>query len=132
VESTRCQAWESARQYDDMTALEAAPTAKRFSPNVFMASSAPYGGRFGAAHATDVPLTFHNVNHQFTGKSAEMMTLADELGGAWVAFARTGNPNHTALPDWPAYKLDKRQTMLFDKHSRVENDPWHELRAFWT
>src|SRR5712692_6460443 len=36
VESTRCQAWESARQYDDMTALEAAPTAKRFSPSHLM------------------------------------------------------------------------------------------------
>ena len=98
---------------------------------IFMASSAPYGGKFGAMHATDVPLTFHNVNHQFTGKSAEMVRLADQLGGAWVAFARTGNPNDAALTDWPAYTADKRQTMLFDKQSRVENDPWHELRAFW-
>ena len=59
------------------------------------------------------------------------MQMADQMGGAWVAFARTGNPNHRGIPDWPAYAPDVRQTMIFNTKSRVENDPWRELRAMW-
>ena len=36
---------------------------------------------------------------------------------AFVRFARTGSPG------WPAYDLTKRQTMIFDTTSRVDNDP---------
>src|SRR5437762_3532215 len=35
-----------------------------------------------------------------------------------------------SFPAWCS--LAKCHTMLFDKRSRVENDPWRELRAFWT
>jgi para-nitrobenzyl esterase len=60
-----------------------------------------------------------------------MQTLADQLAGAWVAFAKTGNPNHSRMPAWSPYSVGKRQTMLFDKQTRIENDPWHELRGLW-
>jgi para-nitrobenzyl esterase len=99
---------------------------------LLVSPSAPYGGKFGAVHLTDVPLTFHNLTQPITGKSPEMQTLADHLAGAWVAFAKTGNPNHSGMPEWSAYSAGKRQTMLFDKRTRVENDPWHELRALWS
>jgi para-nitrobenzyl esterase len=45
------------------------------------------------------------------------------MAGAWVAFARTGNPNHAGILHWPAYTADTRQTMIFNKTLRVENDP---------
>ena len=43
--------------------------------------------------------------------------MSDRVMDAFVRFARTGNPG------WPAYDLAKRQTMIFDTESRVENDP---------
>src|SRR5207302_1255552 len=47
---------------------------------------------------------------------------------AWVAFARTGNPNTSGLPKWPAYSTTARDTMLFNNASRVEQDPDREPR----
>jgi para-nitrobenzyl esterase len=94
--------------------------------------SPAYGGKFGAVHATDVPLVFHNLDAEaITGTGPQAMQMADQMAGAWVAFAKTGNPNHRGIPDWPAYTPDTRQTMIFNTTSRVENDPWRELRAMW-
>jgi para-nitrobenzyl esterase len=50
------------------------------------------------------------------------------MSSAWIAFARTGNPNTGALPPWPAYDLNRRATMIFNVNSRVENDPYSEIR----
>ena len=36
---------------------------------------------------------------------------------AFVRFAHTGDPG------WPAYDLEHRRTMVFDRQSRVEADP---------
>ena len=99
---------------------------------VFAWPSPGYGGKFGAVHGTDVPLVFHNVSGQaITGTGPEARALADQLAGAWVAFAKTGNPNHAGIPEWPAYTPSQRATMVFDAKTRVENDPGKELRALW-
>src|SRR5205085_2043507 len=31
-------------------------------------------------------------------------TLSRAMAGAWVQFAKTGNPNVKGLPQWPAYR----------------------------
>jgi len=54
--------------------------------------------------------------------------LADRLSDAWIAFARTGNPNVANLPAWPAFDLANRPTMIFANASRVANDPIREQR----
>lgn len=57
--------------------------------------------------------------------------LAGQMGSTWASFARTGDPNHTSIPKWPQYTLDKRATMLLDYECGVENDPWREERLAW-
>ena len=95
--------------------------------------SPAYGGKFGSVHATDVPLVFHSIEgQQMTGTGPEVRRMTHQMTAAWVALARMGNPNHAGIPDWPAYTPDKRQTMIFNQSSRVENDPWSELRAMWS
>ena len=89
------------------------------------------GGKFGAVHGIDVGLVFHNYGDEFTGRSPEVRSLADKLASAWVAFAKSGNPNHPGLPEWPSYAPETRPTMIFDKETRVENDPLHDLRLLW-
>ena len=61
----------------------------------------------------------------------EAKALAAKMSGAWIAFARTGNPAAKGLPEWPPYSADHRATMILDNDPRVENDPAHELRLFW-
>ena len=43
------------------------------------------------------------------------------LSALWLAvsFARTGNPNHRALADWPVFDAARRSTMVFDRESRA-------------
>jgi para-nitrobenzyl esterase len=54
------------------------------------------------------------------------------MAASWVAVARSGDPNHTGIAKWPPYTPDRRQTMIFNTASRVENDRWIELRAIWS
>ena len=54
--------------------------------------------------------------------------MSDRVSDAWVAFARTSNPNTAALPHWPAYTPADRDTMLFNNQSKVEKDPMREKR----
>jgi len=50
---------------------------------------------------------------------------------SWTSFARTGNPNHNGIPEWPSYGVGKRSTMIFDKEIKVVNGPLDEERAAW-
>jgi para-nitrobenzyl esterase len=45
------------------------------------------------------------------------------MSGAWAAFARSGNPNHKGLTNWPRFNLDQRATMIFGNECTVVNDP---------
>ena len=58
----------------------------------------------------------------------EARALAARVSGAWIAFARNGDPSTPELPAWPAYEPPTRATMLLDDESRVENDPERPLR----
>jgi para-nitrobenzyl esterase len=58
----------------------------------------------------------------------EAYMLADKTSSAWVAFARTGNPNTSKLPKWPAYSAASRETMLFNNECHIESDPDHGPR----
>jgi carboxylesterase type B len=49
--------------------------------------------------------------------------LSKQISTAWVSFARTGNPNHDGLPQWPKYTAEQRATMYFDTPCEVLNDP---------
>jgi para-nitrobenzyl esterase len=88
------------------------------------------GGHMRSPHTIEVPFVFNNINiaGPLISKMPEAYELADKVSAAWVAFARTGNPNTPALPKWPAYSTTSRDTMLFNNASRVEQDPDREPR----
>jgi para-nitrobenzyl esterase len=58
-----------------------------------------------------------------TGTGQDRYALADKMSRAWVAFARTGNPNHKGLPNWPAFTTDQRATMIFNNECETVRDP---------
>jgi para-nitrobenzyl esterase len=81
--------------------------------------------RPGSFHAAELPFVFDNaelLDHYSAGDPAAYV-LNKQMSTAWVSFARTGNPNHSGLPHWPAYTNDKRATMVFNAPCEVRNDP---------
>jgi para-nitrobenzyl esterase len=87
-------------------------------------------GSLKCPHALEIPLVFDNVEtaRNFVGRGEDPQTLAEQMSEAWLAFARSGDPNTGAIPRWPAYDASSRTTMIFDVASRVENDPMAEVR----
>jgi para-nitrobenzyl esterase len=88
------------------------------------------GGHMRSPHTIEIQFVFNNIKiaGPLISKMPEAYTLADKTSSAWVAFARTGNPNTPKLPKWPAYSAAERQTMLFNNECRVESDPDHGPR----
>ena len=93
------------------------------------------GGRLWAGHGIDGALVFDNVEiarSGMYGPGPDPQRLADAVCGAFVAFARNGRPDGTASPPWPAYTLERRETMVFDVPPRVVNDPQKVQRLLWS
>ena len=91
--------------------------------------------RPGTFHACEIGFVFDNAElcDHYSGMLPEALALAKQVSGAWVSFARTGNPNHAGLPDWPAYTADRRATLFFDTPCSVRNGPEAEgLRLMGT
>jgi para-nitrobenzyl esterase len=88
------------------------------------------GGRLKSPHTIEIPFAFDNVkiSANLTGGGPEAMALADKVSDAWIAFARTGDPNTPKLPRWPRFNPTDRPTMVFNNASKVENDPIREQR----
>jgi para-nitrobenzyl esterase len=94
--------------------------------------SSGFNGKFGAVHGTDVSASFDNYRDGIGGTgSRQERALWDSFASAWVSFAKTGDPNNPKTPNWPAYDVANRATMIFDTEVRVENDPRGEIRRFW-
>ena len=77
------------------------------------------GGKWKAPHALDLPLVFDNVAAApaMLGDDLAAQRIAKQMSTAWARFARTGDPG------WPGYEPARRQTMVFDHASTVQDDP---------
>ena len=67
------------------------------------------------------------VMEHVSGETLEA-PLAARMIEAWVAFARTGDPNTPNLPVWPSFDVATCATMAYDDESAVVNDPGGDTR----
>jgi len=83
------------------------------------------GGKWGAPHTLDIPLVFDNLDKpgSITGTGESAQAMANQMSEAFIAFARTGNPNTKHAPNWVPYSLAQRETMVFNVPSQLVNDP---------
>ncbi|CAN5443556.1 carboxylesterase/lipase family protein [soil metagenome] len=83
------------------------------------------GGAWGAPHTLDMQLVFGNFDAPgvITGSGPDAVAMHERLADVFVAFARTGDPNCAAIPKWEPYALPRRQTLVFDNTTRMEDDP---------
>lgn len=88
----------------------------------------------GAGHTAEIPYVFDNLAapRTYPGQSSVALmsgnpkeeALADQVSGYWVNFARTGNPNGTGLPAWPAVDtLGPNEAMLLNGEGSGRG-PW--------
>lgn len=83
-----------------------------------------FDGRPRAFHCAELPFVFFNTDRMetMTGGGPVPMTLAEKIADTWIAFARTGNPNHAGIPQWAPYSSKSVPTIIFDNMVRVERD----------
>lgn len=108
---------------------KAIPGAAPVYMYLFTWQSPVMDGMYKAMHCMEIPFVFDNISRceEMTGGGKEAHVLADKMSRAWIAFARTGNPNHKGLPTWPAYTAENGATMMLDNVSQVKINPDKEL-----
>ena len=73
---------------------------------------------WGAAHAGELSFVFGNFSAAMPPSDADN-AVADQVSSYWVNFARTGDPNGTGLPQWPAFTNANPQVMNIDDPSKA-------------
>ena len=94
------------------------------------------GANGKAMHTIDIPFMFDNVAmaEAQIGSDPEQLAAANALAATMSAmlihYGTTGNPNHEGLPQWPAYDLTRRSTMIWERTPHIENDPRGAERVY--
>ena len=77
-----------------------------------------------AQHDDDIQFVFDNIAKPgATAIGPTAQPMADQMSEAFLAFAKTGDPNCRAIPAWGPYTLPRRATMVFNTPSRLVDDP---------
>lgn len=99
---------------------------------IFAWESPVLDGILRSTHCMEIPFVFNNadVHASMTGGGEEAVRLADVMSQAWINFARKGDPNTEALPEWPAYDSDNGATMFFNNECEVKYNHDKELIGF--
>lgn len=84
------------------------------------------GGKLRTFHTLEIPFVFDNVDlaKSMTGDGADRYPLEAKMSGAWAAFARSGNPNHSGLANWPTFNTSQRAVMIFNDECKAVDDPY--------
>ncbi|MCF2527320.1 carboxylesterase/lipase family protein [Yinghuangia soli] len=88
-----------------------------------------YDGILGAAHCLELPFTFRNPDRWthapfVAGIDADTYdTLGTAMHDAWIAFVRSGDPNHAGIPTWQRYTTEIRTAMHFGEITEPSDAP---------
>jgi para-nitrobenzyl esterase len=84
-----------------------------------------FDGRPQAFHCAELPFVFYNTDRcaTMTGGGSDARALAGKVADAWTQFARTGDPSHKGIPNWPKFTTKTVPTMMFDNKVQVELNP---------
>lgn len=84
-----------------------------------------------SGHGMDMPFCFDNVERAPVIDGPHAAPLTNAMSRALVALARTGDPHHDGVPEWPRYDVEERPTMRLDVQPVLERDPLGEERRVW-
>jgi para-nitrobenzyl esterase len=93
------------------------------------------GKEVGSAHAGDAGFMFGSLDYpSILGgieDSEEAKILSEKMMDSWIAFAKTGNPNHEGIEEWLKYEKNNRTTMILGKETKCEDKPMEKQRIAW-
>ena len=104
-------------------------------PSIRVAEAqAAAGGRAWLAH---FGMEFAAMTPMMMGNDAllgghPMRAITGQLVGAFLAFMRSGDPNHAGIPAWAPYDGSRRSELMFEYDCRVEADAWRDERLAWS
>jgi para-nitrobenzyl esterase len=88
--------------------------------NYLFAWEYPVDGGITAFHCSEIAFAFHNVNEPHirvaTGGGPVALALQDKVAGAWLSFAKSGNPGAGFKP----WTVAEPNTMVFDTVSECK------------
>jgi carboxylesterase type B len=90
-----------------------------------------------AVHVSDLFFVFGTLDTSDVtdamkpGQSETEKSLSESMMGAWVSFARTGNPNHSSLPEWKEYEPERRSMMILNVNSELVSNHLDDKIDLW-
>lgn len=119
--------------------LQLAAAQRRYQPAtyvyLFTWESPAFGGLLGSCHTLEIPFVFGSIRQPviaaFAGRGPEADALTDEMQRAWLSFARSGDPSHDGIGQWPAWDADRRATMVFGRTTELVDAPRNDELAAW-
>jgi para-nitrobenzyl esterase len=113
-------------------AIRLAEAQLRHNPDLwsylFTWESPAMDGLLGSCHALEIPFVWNTLDagaDGFTGGGPQAEALAQEMHGAWTAFAATGDPG------WDRYEPGRRATRVFGPGAGIVEDPRGAARRLW-
>jgi len=94
------------------------------------------GGALGACHALDIPFALGThadtpALRDFAGSGPGAAQLSNTMMDAWAAFARSGDPSHAGIGEWPRYEPARRATQELSAECGVALAPNDARRRLW-
>ena len=85
----------------------------------------------GAVHSAEIQYAMGNLDidprYKWEEPDHEVSRLMQSY---FVNFVKTGNPNGSGLPEWPAYKPDTYERLRIDTTPKVEKEDRKQYQAF--
>jgi para-nitrobenzyl esterase len=82
---------------------------------------------FGAGHGSEVSFVFNTLDAPRFGPPSKPTEaeyeLAQKMNQYWINFAKTGNPNGTGLPNWPAYNKQNQDMLDIELDGKIISKP---------
>jgi para-nitrobenzyl esterase len=89
----------------------------------------------GACHGIEIPFVFGTLRQPplapLFALAPGARRLSARMQRAWLAFAKSGDPGHEDLPEWPAYDATRRATLALGTRSELREAPFDAALRFW-